>query len=232
MKPESTAILIFAQSGRRDARAKGISGGDQVFDLLTERTLEKVKRTGLTWFHVGEEQQTGNDFGERFSNALQSVFETGIENLIVVGNDSPGLSTALLKKAARSLQKGKPILGPASDGGVYLIGLHRSHFVRTQFKAVPWQSSMVYHHLSKIIRVQTNNIPVVLEYQMDLDSLGDLQNWTRTTAFAGDLMFRMIKSLCVKRFILVFPELSNQDVYPFTRHNKGSPIDPVMSGVL
>ncbi len=232
MKPESTAILIFAQSGRRDARAKGIPGGEQVLDMLTERTLQKVKRTGLSWFHVGEKQQTGNDFGERFSNALQSVFDTGIENLIVIGNDSPGLSTALLKKAARSLQKGMPILGPASDGGVYLIGLHSSHFVLAQFKAVPLQSSMVFHHLFKIIRVQAKNIPVVLECQMDLVSLGDLRNWTRNVAFAGDLILRMIKSLCVKLFILVFKELSNQDIYPFARHNKGSPIDPVMSGVL
>ena len=232
MKPESTAILIFAQSGRRDARAKGISGGEQVLDMLTERTLQKVKKTGLTWIHVGEKQQTGDNFGERFSNALQGVFETGIENLIVIGNDSPGLSTALLQKAARSLQKGKPILGPASDGGVYLIGLHRSQFVQAQFEAVPWQSSMVYHQLFRIIRLQSRTIPVVLECQMDLDSLGDLRNWTRNVAFAGDLILRMIKSLCVKLFILVFKELSNQDIYPFARHNKGSPIDPVMSGVL
>ncbi|CAN0575163.1 unnamed protein product, partial [Ectocarpus sp. 12 AP-2014] len=67
--------------------------GERVFETLTKETLRKVKRTKQPYFHISEKEQTGNSFGERFTNAIQTVFDKGYEHIITVGNDTPQLKT-------------------------------------------------------------------------------------------------------------------------------------------
>ena len=133
MKHNNTAILIFANSALEDASRKAIRSSENLFATLTEQTLKIAKASNLPYFHFTENQQIGNSFGERFTNAIKTVYAQGFDNVITIGNDTPNLTTALLNRAANRLQTEKFILGPSTDGGFYLMGLHKSHFVEGLF---------------------------------------------------------------------------------------------------
>jgi len=73
----NTAILVFANSAKAEMQIKPIRKGAVLFDKLTQETLQKVKKTGLPYFHISEQEQKGKTFGERFTKAIQTVFENG-----------------------------------------------------------------------------------------------------------------------------------------------------------
>jgi rSAM/selenodomain-associated transferase 1 len=68
--------------------------------------------------------QEGRDLGERMVQAVSAEFEEGGRPVLVVGADAPHLPTASLAEAARALDAGTDVvLGPAEDGGYYLVGV-------------------------------------------------------------------------------------------------------------
>lgn len=69
--------------------------------------------------------QRGADLGERMRAAVGEVFAAGAGRVLVVGTDAPTLSGATLAAASRALDRHDVVLGPAADGGYYLIGLSR-----------------------------------------------------------------------------------------------------------
>ncbi|MHC4884937.1 MAG: TIGR04283 family arsenosugar biosynthesis glycosyltransferase [Planctomycetota bacterium] len=69
--------------------------------------------------------QHGDNLGSRMHNAFQEAFAEGAERVLVVGADIPGITPSILTTALRALHTRDLVLGPASDGGYYLIGLDR-----------------------------------------------------------------------------------------------------------
>ncbi|MDX1333133.1 MAG: DUF2064 domain-containing protein, partial [Robiginitalea sp.] len=139
MNPSSKAILVFAQSASLDAAEKRLPGSERIFEHLTRQAIEKAKRTGFPVFHFNERMQEGTSFEERLTNAMKTLFDQGFEHLVVIGNDSPDLTTETLRDAVASLDQKKAVFGPSDDGGVYLIGLHRDHFEYNEFRDLPWR---------------------------------------------------------------------------------------------
>ncbi|MEM9291745.1 MAG: TIGR04282 family arsenosugar biosynthesis glycosyltransferase [Acidobacteriota bacterium] len=88
-------------------------------------------------------RQEGEDLGARLFSGLKDA-SRGNRCVIALGSDHPTLSVATLHVAFKRLEAGVPVvLGPAEDGGYYLIGL-RPEAVRWQlFKDVPWSTSQV-----------------------------------------------------------------------------------------
>lgn len=82
----------------------------------------------------------GADLGERMASAAGQVLARGHEGTIVVGTDCPYLAAGELAEAAAQLREVGVSLGPALDGGYYLIGLRRLH--RGVFMGVPWRSPL------------------------------------------------------------------------------------------
>ena len=225
MSQQNTAILVFARRSRRDARAKGIPGGDRLFDRLTAETLQKVRRSGLPWFHIGEGEQLGACFGDRLTHAMDCCFERGFENLIVIGNDSPGLTVRLLRNAAALLEQEPAVLGPSADGGVYLIAVRRHTFVKSLFRDLPWKEDTLFGHLSEGIRTCNGKNPFLLECLSDLDSLGDLRNWLHHAPMARGRILRLIRGLVTGGAIpSVLSLLPLGDTYTRIHYNKGSPV--------
>jgi rSAM/selenodomain-associated transferase 1 len=68
--------------------------------------------------------QHGADLGERLTNAIDDVFTVHAGPLLVIGTDAPTLTVPLLDKAFVALADSDLVLGPACDGGYYLIGLN------------------------------------------------------------------------------------------------------------
>ena len=104
MKNNQTAILIFANSAEFEAIQKPFQSSQLLFDALNLQTLKVVKKTGIPYFLSSEKNQTGNSFGERFTNAIQSVYDKGFENVITIGNDTPHLQSQHILKAVENTQ--------------------------------------------------------------------------------------------------------------------------------
>ncbi|NOS99205.1 MAG: glycosyltransferase [Phycisphaerales bacterium] len=80
-------------------------------------------------------QGEGN-LGDRLARVVQDAFQSGDEEVLVIGSDSPTIPAGRFDDARTALQKSDVVLGPCDDGGFYLLGLKRTHV--DLFKRVPW----------------------------------------------------------------------------------------------
>ena len=195
----------------------------ELFQALTSHTIKTVKKSGLPFFHISEKEQYGNAFGERFSNAIQTIYDKGYENIITIGNDSPQLKANHLIEANNQLKLGKTVLGPAHDGGFYLMGLHRSNFNAELFVRLPWQRFGLFNKISQLFKSLGSDL-YQLQVLHDIDNKVDVKtllNFFRQLPFS---IFIVLKSFIKNSFPIALRHIGNP-----TRHfapnynNKGSP---------
>lgn len=86
--------------------------------------------------------QRGSDLGARLLGTIRSLRARGFRRVVVIGSDSPTLPPALLNQAFAALQQGaEVVLGPAEDGGYYLVGSTR--VLPVMFEGIPWGTNRV-----------------------------------------------------------------------------------------
>jgi rSAM/selenodomain-associated transferase 1 len=92
-------------------------------------------------FGVTLQQQTGGDLGKRMKHALETALhQSGYA--VLVGADCPGLAVSDIEEALQVLKQGTDVvLGPAFDGGYYLVAMRSSHAF--MFEDIPWGSADV-----------------------------------------------------------------------------------------
>ena len=86
--------------------------------------------------------QTGMDLGERLENILKIRMENNYSKVIFIGTDCPSLESNNIKEAIAILQHQDVVIGPALDGGYYLLGF--SSYVPCILKGIDWGTSKVY----------------------------------------------------------------------------------------
>lgn len=163
-------------------------------EALTTHTIKTVQRTGYPYFLITEKEQRGGSFGARFCNAVQEVFNKGFDALIIIGNDSPGLSCSHLLRAAEALQKGKLALGPSADGGFYLMGLQKCWFDRGVFESLPWQMANLTSAIKEVLIPQTGDL-CLLPALADLDQASDLKRLLRNFQNIPSGIIKLIQEL-------------------------------------
>ncbi len=87
--------------------------------------------------------QHGEDLGARMYNALDEVFCSGAQRAVLIGSDIPHLTADVLLEYLSRLDKYPAVIGPAQDGGYYLIGFRKNAFSDVLFKDISWSSSDV-----------------------------------------------------------------------------------------
>ena len=85
-------------------------------------------------------KQHGNDLGERMKNAFQKALLTS-KKAVIIGSDCAELTKKILENAFDSLEKNDFVIGPAEDGGYYLIGMN--YFEPSVFKNINWSTAEV-----------------------------------------------------------------------------------------
>ncbi len=148
-----TALLLFSRTAKQEAYCKNFfskniySQNEKLAERLIDRTKKIAKQTALPFFTIDEKQQCGKSFGERLSNAMADIFEKGFQQVIVIGNDCPLVSTAIINQAVDELRKSDLILAPTRKGGAYLLGVTKEKFEKDYFKNIQWQTSAVFEQL-------------------------------------------------------------------------------------
>ncbi|WP_047550770.1 DUF2064 domain-containing protein [Psychroserpens sp. Hel_I_66] len=224
MKNNQTAILIFANSAEFEAIQKPFQSSQLLFDALNLQTLKVVKKTGIPYFLSSEKNQTGNSFGERFTNAIQSVYDKGFENVITIGNDTPHLQSQHILKAVENLKQNDIVLGPSKDGGFYLMGLKKSHFNVETFLKLPWQTSALSRSISKAVQSQRIKLSY-LEFLSDIDTLLDAKhNIDSFKKLSRAIKDNLISYISVEKEIISSYFISIENFSQTLLFNKGSPV--------
>jgi hypothetical protein len=121
---------------------------------------------GVAW-----QPQQGADLGERMAHAFAQAFERGFQRVVLVGADCPSLDVAVLARAFQALGRHELVLGPAGDGGYYLIGLNRP--CPALFSGIAWGSHQVLAQtLAAAARAAL--VTALLERLPDVDRPADL----------------------------------------------------------
>jgi len=85
--------------------------------------------------------QKGKDLGARLIHAFKEAFQDGAERVLAVGSDTLGFKPEFVMKAFDVLKNYDVVIGPAKDGGYYLIGFSGSHTIL--FQDIPWSAQDV-----------------------------------------------------------------------------------------
>jgi len=126
-------------------------------------------------------EQGPGDLGRRMLRAFREAFAAGAARAVIVGTDCPGITAALLEKAFDQLGRHDLVLGPAEDGGYYLIGLRRP--VRQLFEGMAWGTDKVLRET--LFAAERLGLSVaLLEPLADVDRPEDLPVWERAVRVA------------------------------------------------
>jgi rSAM/selenodomain-associated transferase 1 len=116
--------------------------------------------------------QEGDTLGLRMHHAFAEVLQAGYKRGVLVGTDIPGLTQSIIEKAFTELEQVDVVLGPAIDGGYYLIGLKQeSKFL---FESIKWGTSNVLEKTIQKIENKGKKYKLVKKLR-DIDSLEDLR---------------------------------------------------------
>jgi len=138
--------------------------------------------------------QCEGDLGARMAGAFREAFARGAERVVLVGTDCPGITAGLLAESFDALRRFDLALGPAADGGYYLIGLRRSapdrmcapttklHIcAHPLFEGILWGAGDVLERT--LARARGRGLSVhTLQTLRDVDRPEDLAVWEETRA--------------------------------------------------
>jgi hypothetical protein len=122
-------------------------------------------------FH--QELQFGEDIGKRMQNAFCAEFKKGYTSIVLIGTDCPGLDAENVTKAFELLKSNELVLGPALDGGYYLIGLSAPQ--EELFKGIEWSTSSVFEKTMEIAEIAQLSVGI-LPTKQDIDTFDDLKS--------------------------------------------------------
>jgi rSAM/selenodomain-associated transferase 1 len=146
--------------------------------------------------------QRGNDLGERMKDAFTQTFSEGFLKVLLVGSDIPDLSISVLDSAFE-FDEHDAVIGPAFDGGYYLIGFKNNTFLPEIFEGMSWGTGMVFRNTMEIFKRYNYKVNILPVWR-DVDRFDDLKALiernkntgfahSRTMAFMSDNFKKLFK---------------------------------------
>jgi len=166
---QSDQLLVFTRypyPGKTKTRLIPALGEQKAANLqkkLTEQTLVQVNALQLQFslavaiYFTGcdrllMEQWLGSDYdyclqcegdlGDRMQQAFKESFAKKKQNVVIIGIDCLDLTAEILRSAFTALDRFDAVLGPAEDGGYYLLGMRR--LIPEVFEGIPWGGDQVF----------------------------------------------------------------------------------------
>ena len=122
----------------------------------------------------GYQIQVEGDLGARMAGAMAWNFARGAGAVVLVGGDVPLVTGGVLRQAARELEHGQAVLGPATDGGYYLLGIRRRAFGAHVFRDMPWSTAAVAQRTLEALEA-AGTPAALLPVLPDCDTVADLR---------------------------------------------------------
>jgi rSAM/selenodomain-associated transferase 1 len=205
-----TAIVVFGRepvAGRvktRLAAEIGDRAAARVYGRLLENTLIEAAKCGARAMlsladppcaafeppvALPVEVQSEGDLGRRMGDAFRRRFAEGFDSVLVVGSDCPALTAAHLSAGLDRLRSQHPaVLGPAPDGGYWLVGQSRPG--ADLFSGIPWSSPRTLEATRERLRdlgIRWAELPVLA----DVDTASDLDRILASGTLASGLAERI-----------------------------------------
>jgi len=167
------AYRLVAEHVVDSVRKQGVREGKQQYDTILFVDEDEGRNDVIEWLGGEVRVQQGNDLGERLLNSFKECF-TAYKHVVIIGSDAPFVGP-LIDDAFKALKSHSLVIGPAFDGGYYLIGLARSASRwREVFADVAWSKSSVFN--DTLENAQEAGIEAHLLSEMhDMDTLSDMR---------------------------------------------------------
>ncbi len=114
--------------------------------------------------------QKGNNLGERLHHAMSNAFADGYRSVVVIGTDCLELDEATLRQAFLELKNNQAVIGPAKDGGYYLLGLNQ--YIPTLFQNKNWSTETVFADTVKdfeTLNISFSRLPILRDVDREED---------------------------------------------------------------
>lgn len=198
-------LIIFTrypEPGKTKTRlipSLGQDGAAELHRRMTEQTLAVVRQfqndhpvSVEVWYEGGGQRlvrqwlgpdipsrpQGRGNLGERMACAFREAFHAGMDRVVLMGTDIPEITVSIVRAAFENLYSADVVLGPASDGGYYLIGLRQ--VVPQLFVDMPWGTDKVLER-TKSIADDLGLSVIFLDTLADIDRIEDLHRWKGTS---------------------------------------------------
>lgn len=161
---KSELLIIFSRypiAGQAKTRlipALGAEGAAQLQRQMTVQTLSMAQHCQVPlqirfcggsqpqmqdWLgaEFDYQMQGEGDLGDRMARSFEAGFGAGYDRIVIIGTDCPQIDPDLIREALSELQQKDLVLGVATDGGYYLIGLSR--MIPAIFQDITWSTELV-----------------------------------------------------------------------------------------
>lgn len=187
------ALIIFTRNPElgkvktRLAKSVGDESALKIYEFLLKHTVEITEKLNVDKYVFYSENihrddiwnpdifrkkmQSGNDLGQRMQNAFSEIFGMGYEKVLIVGSDIYELQQKDIENAYEALQTSPFVIGPAKDGGYYLLGMKELNSEIFQNKN--WGTNSV---LEDTLNDLKNKQYILLEEMNDVDYFEDIKN--------------------------------------------------------
>jgi len=186
-------LIIFVkneEAGRTKTRLAATIGDEEALDVYrkllayTFSRAEGVSAKKEVWYSrykakddiwasgdFSKKVQSGEDLGKRMSNAFEHSFKKEkFQSVVVIGSDCAELRTNIIEEAYSKLKDHDFVIGPAEDGGYYLLGMSR--FCPDVFEGIEWSTKSVFDQTVKKIEALGFNF-ALLQTLNDVDNIDD-----------------------------------------------------------
>jgi len=193
LKPTEALLIIFTRNPEpgkvktRIAKDVGEITAFKIYNFLLEHTVSVTRNLAVSkevyysetiaendiWEKeiFTKKLQQGEGLGKRMKNAFEEGFRNGYKNIIIIGSDLYDLQREDLEKAFQLLQEKDAVIGPATDGGYYLLGMNQ--LFPAVFEDKEWGTSSVLEDTLKDLKGK--NI-ALLEARNDVDYYSDIKD--------------------------------------------------------
>ena len=177
----------------RLAKSLGEASALLAYRRMVEFLLGRIGKNGSIHIHYAAESldpmmvwlgkdyryiaQLGDGLGARLTNGMETEFANGANKLIFLGGDCPFVDQETIEKSFIALDSNDVVIGPAVDGGYYLIGMNQNR--PELFEGIHWGSETVFAETVKICRSKGLSHWILPE----MSDVDDLENWKKAERF-------------------------------------------------
>ncbi|OGR90625.1 MAG: hypothetical protein A3J74_05855 [Elusimicrobia bacterium RIFCSPHIGHO2_02_FULL_57_9] len=188
----ATLYIAFVKDTLEAARGVENSQADIFYDPSADfPDLRWIESAPLLPFFP----QKGDDLGMRLDHAFNGTLSRGAGKAVAIGSDTPHIAPTAIERAFSLLERADVVLGPAADGGYYLIGLKEPHDFL--FQEISWSTVNVLRQTLE--RAKQRGLKVVmLPTLFDVDTISDLRELVKllTVNDAGASRFSRFPTEC------------------------------------